>query len=467
MAASTMRYRPFPRQVAGATLGFVALSVPVTGYAQARLCDAEPVPCCRVWRQDIALKETMPSFGAQIWPTGLNPGGIERLAALKPRALRFALGPNWRRQPALRAEMSDAEIDRLIAAGFEARNTAREIETVLDVERRTGAKLHLVIWEPPPLPGEPAGAKTRTLQSTNVAVAARFIVAQLRAVAGRGVALEAVEITNEPDGDWNIAVSPANYLALVKAVRAEASRRGLALPKIAGPGTSTIRALRRFLQQPALAKDIIDNVDLLSVHAWDNAESADRFAELDGLNEDLRKIGRRPELIVTEYGIARPDPTDNSDRMNVKKRAPDSVADTDFYASLVMRDLLRLYAGGAGAVMMWEFQDQDWGTASFGLLKEKGEQRPIYELAKLLSTRLDAERPIRFQRTDVNGLYVARSANFDSYWNVNISAAPARVVFSDGVRAAKPPLDGITTCADTPGIITPPFGLNGSQIVRP
>lgn len=409
----------------------------------------------------------MPRFGLQIWPTGLTRGAVERLAALRPNSLRFALGPNWRRQAPLRAEMSDAEIDRMVAAGFEARDTARQFATILDLRRRTGSKLHLVIWEPPPLPGEAAGAKTRRLQSANVLLVARFLVSLLGTVASHNIALDAVEITNEPDGDWNIAIAPATYLALLKAVRAEAARRGIVLPRIAGPGTSTIRALRNYLREPALARGIVDNVDLLSVHAWDNAESADRFSALDALSDDLRKLGRRPELVVTEYGIARPDPTDNSDRMNVKKRTANSVADTDFYASLVMRDLLRLYAGGAGTVMMWEFQDQDWGTASFGLLKENGERRPIYDLAKALSERLEAEQPVRFQRTDADGLFVARSAHFDSYWSINTSPDAIRVVFSDSVRAAKPPSEGFATCAGTPGIVTPSFGLNGSQIVRP
>lgn len=464
-----MRHAAFSRHIASVALGFATLSVPVTGYAQARLCDAEPVPCCRVWVGNNALKEAMPSFGLQIWPTGLvgAHSAMTQLGALKPRSLRFALGPNWRRQAALRAEMSDAEIDGYVAAGFAARNTAQEFATIMDAQKQTGAKLHLVVWEPPPLPGEAPAAKARALQPANVPLAARFIVSLLGTVAAQGMALEAVEITNEPDGDWNIEIAPATYLALVKAVRAEAARRGLALPKIAGPGTSTIRALRHYLRQPAVALGIVDNVDLLSVHAWDNPEGADRFAELDGLNDDLRRLERRPELVVTEYGLARPDPTDRSDRMNVKTRAQDSIADTDFYASLVIRDLLRLYAGGAGTVMMWEFQDQDWGKASFGLLKEKGEPRPIYGMAKALAERLDIERPVRFQRTDVKGLFVARSANFDSYWNVNTSAAAARVIFSDGVRAAKAPQDGFATCAGVPGIATPPFGLNGSQIVRP
>lgn len=464
-----MRQGAFSRHFAGVALGFAALSVPVTGYAQARLCDAEPVPCCRVWVGDNALKEAMPSFGLQIWPTGLAGArsAMEQLGVLKPRSLRFALGPNWRRQPALSAAMTDAEIDGYVAAGFSARNTAQEFATIRDAQKRTGAKLHLVVWEPPPLPGETPAAKARTLPTANVPLAARFIVSLIGTVAAQGLAIEAVEITNEPDGDWNIEIAPATYLALVKAVRAEAARRGIALPKIAGPGTSTIRALRHYLRQPAVARGILDSIDLLSVHAWDNPESTDRFAELDGLNDDLRRLERRPELVVTEYGLARPDPADKSDRMNVKTRAQDSIADTDFYASLVIRDLLRLYAGGAGTVMMWEFQDQDWGKASFGLLKEKGEPRPIYRLAKLLSERLDREQPLRFQRTDVKGLFVARSANFDSYWNVNTSDAAARVIFSDGFRAARAPHDGFATCNGVSGIATPPFSLNGSQIVRP
>jgi hypothetical protein len=468
VSTGKMRYA-FSQRLAGIVFGMTGLLVPVTGYAQNGLCDAEPVPCCRVWRSENQLKEAMPSFGLQIWPTGFtgSPMAMERLAALKPRTLRFALGPNWRRQDALRADITDAEIDRFVSAGFDARNATGEFETILEAQRRTGAKLHLVIWEPPPLPGESTDTRTRRLQSANVPLAARFLVSLLDKVAARGLSLDAVEIANEPDGDWNIAIAPVTYLALVRAVRAEAARRGIALPKIAGPGTSTIRALRAYLRQPAIAQAIIDSVDILSVHAWDNANTDDRFSELDGLQDDLKRLQRRPELVVTEYGLARPDPTDNSDRMNVKRRAPDSIADTPFYASLVIRDLLRLYAGGAGAVMMWEFQDQDWGSASFGLLNEKGERRPIYDMTKALAERLAAEQPLRFRRTDAKGLFVAHSAHFDSYWSVNAAAAETRVVFPDGVRATTPPALGFAACAGAPGIAMPPFSLNGSQIVRP
>jgi hypothetical protein len=138
-----------------------------------------------------------------------------------------------------------------------------------------------------------------------------------------------------------------------------------------------LAALRNYLRDPKIGLGILDNTDVLSVHAWDNPKRRDRFLELDALFDDLRRLGRKPELAITEYGLARPEPTDSSDRMNVKMRSRDNVANTSFFGSISARDLLRFYASGVGTIIHWEFRDESWGKASFGLLDETGNERPI------------------------------------------------------------------------------------------
>jgi hypothetical protein len=461
-----------PRRLVRGSLTFAAMIWPTIAPAQpggAASCAEPAVPCCRVAAPATGVAPTTPAFGVQIWPTGLtSPAAIERLVALKPQHLRFALGPNWRREPALEADMSDARLDAFVAEGFRKRFETRELETVRALQRQTGARLHLVVWDPPWLPGErEAAGAGRVLRREQVPLAARFLVALLKYVVAQGITPDAVELVNEPDGDWNIAVAPADYVALVEAVRIDAARRNLSLPRIFGPATSTVAALRRYLRDADIAGRLLDAIDVLSVHAWDNPDRRARFSELFALQDDLRRLGRAPELAVTEYGLARPDTGDASDRANVKKRAPDTVANTERYASLTARDVLHLFAAGAGTVIYWEFQDQDWGRSSFGLLNESGDERPIYRIMRQLSQRIAEDKPERFRFVESEGLFVARSAHFESLWVVNTATESKDIVISDGVRLAHN--RNVRTCGGkhAPVLTVPPWSFLGTAIVRP
>jgi hypothetical protein len=468
----------FTLRLLGAGLAVPAVASSLPAWAGSAACPPDPVICCRLAAKQQAVKPAAPAFGVQIWPSELarDPPAVDRLIDLRPRHLRFALGPNWRRQPPLRNGMSDAELDTAVAAGFAAQRLAGPVTQILDlIRRRTSAHLHLVVWEPPPLPGEPdlrrpGTPAPRHLRGENIGLMARFLVATLKYIGGQGLHLDAVELSNEPDGNWNIRIDPADYLSLVRAVRAEAGRRAVALPRIFGPGTSTIGALRHYLADPATARGILDSVDVLSVHGWDNPHEPDRFVELAALYADLERLNRSPELAMTEYGIARPDPDDSSDRMNVKKRAPDGVALTPFFASLTARDMIRFYGKGIGTIIYWEYQDQRWGRASFGLLDENGKAKPLYDALRGIAERLAAERPGRLDLTRDGRLALMHAGSRDTLLVANPTGGALGVVFGN-VRpdpgAGDPRLAPCTGHDGEAGLAVPAWAVISVPIVRP
>jgi hypothetical protein len=440
--------------------------------AEAPACRADAALCCRSPARPTSVKATPPTFGVQIWPADLtNPTTIEPLVALKPRHLRFALGPNWRRRPALASEMTDAELDRAVANGLDSTHTAAEIEVLQRLRTRTGAMLHLVIWEPPPLPGD-SGRPTadgRRLRPPDVALAARFHVAVLKVIGERGLPVDAVELSNEPDGNWNIRIAPADYLALVRAVRAEARRRRVRLPKIYGPGGSSIAATRGYLKDAKLARDILESIDVLSTHGWDNPKRRDRFIELEALLDDLRRLHVKPEVAVTEFGLARPIPADTSDRMNVKTRAANNIANTPFFGAINSRDLLRMYAAGVGTVIQWEYRDESWGKASFGLMDDKGRARPLYRMLREIANHLADDKPRAVMPTLSDNVFVAERSDRRVIWGANSSAQSLAVVFDADARLAMNLATDLPVCRDEhgqPGLLIPPWSVLQAPISK-
>jgi hypothetical protein len=363
--------------------------------------------------------------------------------------------------------MDDRDLDAAVADGFAADPTTnRSIRLLNDLKRRTASKLHLVIWEPPPLPGEPARPTNRQLGTPQVELMAGFLVAVLAHLRDRGLTPDAVELANEPDGTWNMRIRPRDYVRLVEAVRKRARDRDLRLPQIYGPGTSTIAALEPFLADAALARRLLAAVDVLSLHAWDDPRRRGPHAGLDAIFRRLAGLGVRREIAITEYAIARPRPSDPSPQAYLKMRVPGTLADTNFFAAVTARDLLRLYGRGVGTVIYWEYQDPPWGRASFGLLDPKGMRRPVYEVLRPIARSLRASGPQLRSTTD-GSVTIMDSADGRRLWVTNPEATPASL---------RPPLSAavlpsVMRCgdgADGPAIVVPPetvlsLDLNGAE----
>lgn len=435
---------PVPNAFAGATA------------EQVVACTEAPLECCDFPAPGPAANVAAPSIGVHVWPSALaeNPATVERLVSMHPAHLRFSFGPDWRRQPPLRQDMEDDELDAAVAAGYgRVPGLAGEVEVLQNIRRRIQAVNHLVVWEPPPLPGEADLSKSdaprlRTLKADSIPLVARFHVANLRYLSGIGLPIDAVELSNEPDGRWNIRILPPDYLSLVEAVRKEAARRGVALPKIYGPGASTVAATRKFLEDKDIAQRILRAVDVLSLHVWDDKGGKNRFSELTRFFTYLEKLGLRPQIAVTEYGLARPILDARQDRMNVDKRVAGSIASSPAYPAASIGDLAQLYANRIGPVLYWQFQDQSWGKGLFGLLDVAGEPKPIYEPYRMFAETLAKARTKSIESAYGGRVSVLRGPADANILLVNPDSAPIDVVVPDEAETPS----SATTCTGGSGM---------------
>ena len=399
--------------------------------AQSPICPAQAASCCEFRPASDGITPGIPALGVHVWPSSLSQSAqaVDDLIALRPSHLRFGIGPNWKTQLPLSDGMTDIEMDQAVARGFsQSPSTGKFVALLTELRRRLDAKLHLVVWEPPPLPGERIKPQGRRLTGGNVDVMAAFLVAVLKYLADAGLIIDAAELSNEPDGGWNIRIAPRDYLALLRSVRQEAKRRAVTLPAIYGPGTSTITALQSYLADRDAAEGILDGVDVLSVHGWDDRRQTDVFSAFDVLLERMRALGRRPEVALTEYGIARPVPGDNSPSADMKTRAAQGMARSPYFASLTTRDLLRLYGRGIGTVISWEFQDPVWGKASYGLLDPEGKERPVYHALASVSSALRSDRATRFSASSDDRVTLMLGAFGRRLWIANPTRDPSPIV---------------------------------------
>jgi len=444
---------PFPISCAAlGSLAFLLLSS-AAALPQEATCSTQALRCCALPAGAVTTRAPI-RFGVQVWPSRLaqSPASVERLLALSPSDLRFSLGHSWRRQARLRPEMTDEEIDALVAEGFAA---TRELASHIAIMKRmaaAGARLHLIVWEPPPMPGEPdfnaVGARRwRVLNSSHVQLAARFQVAHLRHIAALGLPLHAVELSNEPDGSWNIKIAPSDYVALVEAVRSEAARRKVALPLIYGPGASRASTTRPFLADPDKARELLRLVDVFSLHTWDDAIGKDRVAEIEGVLTDLARLGPPRPIAVTEYGLARMDPARTEPELSASNRLPDSVANTPAYAGSSLAAFFRLFRGRIGEVIYWEFEDQSWGKGLFGLLDVKAKPKPIYDTYRQVTRSIAELAPSEIEVAPDGRLALLSGSGGRRAFVVNPSSAPIDVV----LPAARAPMARANSCRAAPG----------------
>jgi hypothetical protein len=371
----------------------LALLISVSPANSMERCNNEAITCCSFFSQVTRSNLSQHPLGMQIWPGEFrsNQNLYRSLIELRPSHLRFAFGPSWRVRQPLSEQMTDDELDRYVASGYRSSPDGDQTRaTVVKIKQDTGAVLHLMTGEPPPMPGESdfrrANApKARILKREYATLAARFYVADIRYLQMLGVPFDAAEISNEPDGNWNIQIEPTAYLDLIRNLRSEAKRRGIILPKIYGPGASRAETARIFFANPEVARGIMDAVDVVSFHAWDDKAGKDRIDEYKKFRAQIASLGRNPEIAITEYAVSRPILGDSSSRMDVDNRLPDSVAMSTIYPAASLRDLLRLYGENIGTIIYWEFKDETWGVGLFGLLDVAGAPKPIYFAYKSLT----------------------------------------------------------------------------------
>jgi hypothetical protein len=374
----------------GPTLAVLA-AFPLADVAFAReTCPRQVVECCAFPPPPEALgTDVRSALGFQVWMSDLVAPSAERASSLRPGAFRYAAGPSWARLPPLPVDADDAMMARFVESAFAGDGAAVEhAARVSAFVAATGAKAHLILWEPPRTEGEPPGPGRR-LRPEALDVTARFYVAALAAYRARGFRIDAVELGNEPDGNWNIAVDASLYAQLLAAVRAQATHRGDALPPLAGPGSSSLTALQALLSDTPTALRVLAQLDAVSVHVWDDRKGGDPLALAGVIRRRLVDLGWRGPVIATEAAWTFPTPEDRALRTGANTRGPSSAGNRPDQARRSLRLLLGLLSERFSPVIYWEYRDQPWGKASYGLLDGTNTPRPLLgpfeNLSRLLS----------------------------------------------------------------------------------
>ena len=89
----------------------------------------------------------------------------------------------------------------------------------------------LISWSPPAsFTAKDPRSKAQILPPTRVVDYARFVAASVAVLVRSGVRARYVELSNEPDGDWNCRIYADVYAQLVVAAREKGLQAGLIYP---------------------------------------------------------------------------------------------------------------------------------------------------------------------------------------------------------------------------------------------
>jgi hypothetical protein len=333
-------------------------------------------------------------LGAQIW-TG-DTAWVGPMEALNARWARVSMAPSFDQTPeraptgASRDEM-DAFMARNYSAVFETQ-LAHAIDTWERLQHRD-MQVILHIWEAPSY-WEAGG----TLHAKHIPDYARLWGSLLFYLDESGIRPTWIELSNEPDGDWNTRVHPPDYGQLVTAVRAELDARGFQEVGILGPGLSTLNhrgGAERWIG--ALDDGALASLGGWSVHTWDGfAERGEgkaflesRWAAFVGALEKKDPQKSKP-IFVTELG------SKDTEFNGFRYTTPDNsacgdAADSIPYAVRILDQVFTSLNHGASALVIWQAADQSWECSNWGLVtsaEEGAEPRPVFHALKSLADQV-------------------------------------------------------------------------------
>ena len=202
-------------------------------------------------------------------------------------------------------------------------------------------------------------------------------------LAAAGLTPACIELSNEPDGDWNTYISPANYNTLVKLTRAELDARGLFDVGIVGPGLTHLDwNNHNSTWIGALDAQAVASLAAWGSHTWDDGSLCTGGASC--IHSRWPDFGdsadaRDPTLpkFITEFatkentfhGVTYPHPDLFRD-YNATNSMP--------YAVRVYENALALLNCGAHVPFIWQATDQDWETKGWGLIDLAGNPKPVF-----------------------------------------------------------------------------------------
>jgi hypothetical protein len=332
-------------------------------------CSAHPQATER--SLDFATGHAWAGLGTQVWLQQTQPEAVQMLRDMNARYARIALLPNRLPVDRLQPGMTVAQIAPVLAAAIEPKH-AQQVDAYRDLAARLSLRTHLVFWHMPEEWEDTRQQKAGSHPSAHFARDdrigdwANLAVACMAWLRGRGIVLDAVELTNEPHGAWDTKFTPAQYADLVLKARVAMDAAGLEGVKIDGPGTG-VRNFDEF-REALEARHAMPALGYITAHAYQSAEqmadgSATGYAGFLGQ-------GRFGPIVITEFGVK-------------KHNADEAGAEGDLdlasprYAVNAAAEALLLIGRGATSAFYWQLQDRESSKKEHGLLDPAGRRRPV------------------------------------------------------------------------------------------
>jgi hypothetical protein len=192
-----------------------------------------------------------PGIGAFVWwyYYGYHPPSLYSHYQMEVQELTSAGGGDGFRAVRLAAMLQPAPADAPVGATRAA--MSQYLDGLYSQQFLLGAKNQsqwlsalgansrtvLISWQPPAsYTTKDPRSKAVILPQQRVQDYARFVAASVALLVRSGVSARYVELSNEPDGDWNCRIYPDVYASLAVAARAELDAAGMQAVGIAGPG---------------------------------------------------------------------------------------------------------------------------------------------------------------------------------------------------------------------------------------
>ena len=317
-------------------------------------------------------------FGAQIWPGDMR---IEQLFTdLNMKYIRMcSVGCN---NPP--ADATQAQIDTYVDSEYNNTNRGNAITSSLQMAQTNNITVILNKF----------GGLSDWLGTNNRLLSqyfddfAKLWASEVLFFKNKGLDIHYIELFNEPEGDWNIKVLPADYNTIVKLVRAELDSRGLSDVGIIGPGLAYLYHGPSWIN--ALDSDGKNALAAWSTHAWDegwgHTDAEPNFID-QGWQEYFGQAintvdpNHTKPIIVTEYATGVK--TYNGVTFG------DDVCETNQFAQRSFENSLTLVNNGANVLCYWEAASQRWQSdPMFGLIRTDSTMRPVYYAFSTISPHI-------------------------------------------------------------------------------
>ena len=323
-------------------------------------------------RFDFGQAHPFDGVGAQVFLNAPNPDeGARMLRDMNAQLVRVALLQKYPADKLGTGNLSLARAGEILTESETPalRRNLAEFKAMVDAQH---LRVHLIVWHMPEAWEDVKQKKAASHKESHIARADRIpdyvnlVTAQLLFLRRAGLAIEAIELTNEPQGAWDLKYEPGDYADLVLQARRAMDAAGLQAIRIDGPGTG-LRNFEAFLKG-LQKRGALGALGFITAHAY---QSPQKLADdaTPGVAEFLGK-GRFGPIVITEFGVKKHNGDD-------EEAADDLDVDSPAYALAASAEALQLLARGASSVIYWQLEDSARSKKLHGLISEDGRRRPV------------------------------------------------------------------------------------------